>query len=277
MLQEEKNQIDLGQQAENEIAKLRLAARFGTVLTGSQDLPGGLEARWLGQLEAVESKFAEATRTTVAAYLGNPKYPRESRLSDRKLSTELQRLSLQLEEAGIEVTTLYRVPPREFYRYLTEELMEETIENIRMEGINQQFVFEDFYPNEEFEVEHTVVEFFDMLFGKYYAMLESIMYLPEGELGDSPEMSAMVDRLCDFTDSFDEIELLDFELEEITMLGSKRAQARVRVSYIGYPNARGKGFTFSGPAHFTLHLDQYDYWAIEKVQMPGVYDPGAAA
>ncbi len=277
MLQEERNQIELNQQVQNELNKLRLAARFGTVHTGNQALPSDLEATWLKKVENVESSFAQATRTTVGAYLGFPKYKKESRLSERKLREELQRLSAELAAAGIEVTTLYTVPPRDLYRYLTEELMLEAIDNIRMEGINQQFVYEEFFPNEEFEVEHTIIEFFDMLFGKYYAMLESIMYIREGELGDSPEMTAMVDRLCDFTDSFDEIELLDFEMEDITMLSADSALARANVSYTGFPNARGKGFTFSGPARFTMHLDRYGYWALEKVEMPGVYDPGAAA
>ena len=277
MLQDELNHLELDQQVENELTKLRLTARYGTVLTADQSLPTHLEAVWLKQVEAVESAFSSAQKTTVLSYLGYPKFPSESRLSDRKLVPELQRLTQQLEDAGIEVSTLYKVPPRDLYRYLTEELMFEAIDDIRMEGINQQFVYEEFFPNEEFEVEHTIVEFFDMLFGKYYAMLESIMYTEKGDLGDSPEMMSMIDRLCDFTDSFDEIELLDFEMEKVVMKGPNRAQATARVSYIGYPNVRGKGFTFSGHAVFTLRMDRYEYWAIEELSMPGVYDPGAAA
>ncbi len=272
MLSEERNQLELNLQAENELAKLKLAARFGTVLTGSQLLPGSVEAHWLSHLERVEQAFSEARRTTVAAYLGKPRFPKETRLSESKLGRELQRLQDTLLAAGIEVSTLYRVPPRELYRYLTEEFMEESIENIRMEGINQQFVYEEFFPNEEFEVEHTIVEFFDMLFGKYYSMLESIIYLPDGELGDSAEMSAMVDRLCDFSDSFDEMELLDFEMESITMHSAEEASAVARIEFKGFPNAKGKGFVFNGPAHFRLHLDRYGYWAIAHVDMPGVYD-----
>jgi hypothetical protein len=274
---DETNALPIGPELENELTKLRLAARFGTVLTADQALPPSLEAQWLSTLEAVESAFAGASQTTVEAYLGYPRYPREARLSDRRLAQELDRLRSNLDAAGIHFSTLYRVPPREMYRYLTGEFMKEPIEDLRMEGINQQFVYEEFFPNDEFEVEHTLAEFFDMLFGRYYAMLESVIYIAHGELRDSPEMLAMVNRLCDFAESFDEIELDDFDLEELVMISKDWAEARVQVRYTGYPNKKGKAFTFNGPARFSLRVDRYGYWAIEKVEMPGVYDPGAAA
>ena len=54
MLQDELNHLELDQQVENELTKLRLAARYGTVLTADQSLPTHLEAVWLKQVEAVD-------------------------------------------------------------------------------------------------------------------------------------------------------------------------------------------------------------------------------
>ncbi|MCB0138936.1 MAG: hypothetical protein KDE50_03415, partial [Caldilineaceae bacterium] len=38
----------------------------------------------------------------------------------------------------------------EAYRFITEELFEEVIDYIRIEGMNQHFIYEEFYPSEEF-------------------------------------------------------------------------------------------------------------------------------
>ena len=263
------NPIALDPREENELAKIKLAAEFGTVFGAVPRMPASIERAWLARVAAVEREASEARRISVASFLGFPKYLPERRVSDRKLSAELARVQADLEASGIVVRTLYNVPPRELYRFLTEDLMWEEIDDIRPEDVAHQFVYEEYFPNEEFEIEHTLVEFFDMLFGKYYSMLESIFYVEDGEMGDSPAHVALVDRLCRFADAFDEIYLRDFRVESIRVDGTS-ALARAQVIYTGHPNEAGEGFTFSGLAEFRLRVDRYGYWTLESFAIPGV-------
>jgi hypothetical protein len=266
------NSISLDQQEENEICKLRLAASYGAVVTSSNQLPEEIESAWLLRLEEVEKQFVESKKISVASFLDFPTYISEERLSDKKVKLALDQTLEDLSKAGIEITTLYKVPPREMYKYLTEELLWEQIDNVRMQGINHQFVYEEFFQNEEFEIEHTIVEFFDMLFGKYYSMLESIIYVDEDELGDNPEQASMVDRLCDFADAFDQIELNEFRLLKINVEDDE-GSVTAHINFTGHPNSKGKGFTFEGPCHFKLKLDKYDSWTISYCEIPGAYMP----
>ena len=256
------------QRLDNELKRLKLTATYGVETTNS-GLPANLEKVWLEKVREFESKAAESRRHSVASYLRHPRFVPESRLTDQRLRVELGKVREIMRSAGISVTSLHQVPDREFYRFLTEDLPWEEICELQGPDFEHQFVYDEYYPSEEFEVEHTVIEFFDMLFGKYYTMLESIIYVEEGEMGDEPEQMEMVDQLCDFTDAFDELELDEFRIESINAR-KDTASAEAYVSYTGYPNKGREGVDFKGVASFELKLDRYGYWTIQRFSLPGL-------
>lgn len=232
------------------------------------DLPSQIEKQWLSQIEDFERQRRDAAKVSVATYLNYPKFLAEAQLSDRKLEQELLRVRGELEGAGITVDTLYDVPARALYRFITEDLLWEEIDDIKMNGINHQFVYEEFYADDRFEIEHTLVEFFDMLFGKYYSMLDSVISM-DCDDSDSISRADRVDQLCDFTDAFDDIQLKKFQLNQVE-IHQGQAQAELDLSFTGYPNFRGQGFTFTGKAEFTMLVDEYGYWSIKDFKIPGV-------
>ncbi len=255
----------------NELEKLRLNAEFGVDVAHSCVLPPALESVWLDRVRAAEAELADARRVSVSTLLGSPRFPSAARLSKRRLRAELDRVLDLLEANGIEVRTLHPLPQRDFYRWLTEELIWEPVPEHRPEGIVHRFVCDRFHANDDFDCEHTVVEFFDMLFGGYHAMLESVFWVPSGELVDHPPLVALIDRLCDFADSFDDMVLDDYRLDRLSIRPGGEAELACTVRYTGYPNAGGEGIPFAGPARFRLRTDRYGYWAIRDLEIPGVF------
>ncbi len=252
---------------------LRLNAEFGVEMPHG-GLPKSVELDWMRRLRDAESTLCAARHISLFSYLGQPSFPALNNGAkpprDAQLAQAIQDVLAYYEQHGITVECPNSVPDRAFYRYLTEELIWEPVPELRLDGISHHFVYEGFQPNDAFDVEHTVAEFFDMLFGGYFAMLESVFYVPSGELVDHPSRVALIDRLCDFAESFDLLVLHDFDMEAIDFPSAEEAVLRGQLHFTGFPNLGQAGIDFRGGVCFRMHLDRYGYWAIEELEMPGV-------
>lgn len=252
---------------------LRLNAEFGVDMPHS-GLPQALAPSWLQRVREAEATLCAVRHVSMFSFLGQPTFPvlthGDSEAGQAQLRAAIQTVLDLFAQNGISVDTQHSAPDRAFYRYLTEELIWEPIPEIRLNGISHHFVYEGFQPNDAFDIEHTVAEFFDMLFGGYFAMLESVFYVPSGELVDHPSRVALIDRLCDFADSFDLLVLNDFEMDRIEFTNGDEAILRGRLKFSGFPNLGQDGIDFGGAVCFRMHLDRYGYWAIEELEMPGV-------
>jgi hypothetical protein len=54
-----------------------------------------------------------------------------------------------LAEYGVYVDFLYEVDTTEMYCFVTEELLDEEIDDVRIPGLQCHFVYEEFHPNDE--------------------------------------------------------------------------------------------------------------------------------
>jgi hypothetical protein len=252
---------------------LRLNAEFGVDVTHG-NLPKAVQMDWMRRLREVESSVCAVRQISLFSFLGQPSFPSigsaTAKGSEQHLAQAIERVLAFYAERGVSIECPHAIPDRAFYRYLTEELIWEPVPEIRLEGISHHFVYEGFQPNDAFDIEHTVAEFFDMLFGGYFAMLESVFYVPSGELVDHPSRVALIDRLCDFAESFDLLVLNDFQMEGISFPQENEAILKGRLHFSGFPNLGQEGLDFQGPVCFRMHLDRYGYWAIEELEMPGV-------
>ncbi len=136
------------QRALNEAKKKELEERFGGVF-GPTDasLPPDVEADWLQDIEEFERRFENVQSTTVRQYLGNPHFEPLAGIPEEDVSPALDRLMDFMEKHGVLIHCFAPEPDDELYRFITEELLDEEIDDIHMEGLTQDFVYEMYHPN----------------------------------------------------------------------------------------------------------------------------------
>ena len=139
---------------ENELMKLKMMAEFGGDFVGAEDIPPDIENQFLKQIISFHKLHDNSKMTTVYKFIGEPEYNHVHDLSDKGIAKELKLLMKTMEKNGIALSVLAQTDKREFYRFITEELFKQEIEDIKVKGWMHQFVYEDFYPNPDYDVRH---------------------------------------------------------------------------------------------------------------------------
>ncbi len=130
------------QRALNEAKKRALEKRYGAKFGGQSDgLPPDLERDWLEYIEEFERKSEQADFVTVRTFLGDPVFPPAGSLTAAELAREFERLLGLLDENTVHVEFPPHISTAEQYRSITEELFNEEMEDIRIDGMVHVFVY----------------------------------------------------------------------------------------------------------------------------------------
>ncbi|MBI3006101.1 MAG: hypothetical protein HYY49_11905 [Ignavibacteriales bacterium] len=171
------------QRALNEAKRRELEEKFGAHFGGTSKLPPEIESQWLHNIGEFERLHENAKMVKVHAFVGNPTFTPLSELSEGAIPEELDKVLDYLSEHGINVSFLAEVPPAEAYRFATEELMAEEIEDLHLEGWTSNFIYEEFHPNLELDANQFAEEFLWHLFGR--KLEYAIQNFAEDEIYDS--------------------------------------------------------------------------------------------
>lgn len=99
-------------------------------------------------------------RISIRAYLGFPRFTAPDKLKPFETYNELDRMLTILKRHGILLSVCDDVySPEELYRFIVEELFFEEIDDIHLSGVIHTFIYEDFYPNHEFDLRRLTDEF----------------------------------------------------------------------------------------------------------------------
>jgi hypothetical protein len=155
------------QRALNEQKRTELEEKYGARFSFSEsDAPPEIIGEWLNTVEEFERQFQGAGKTTVRAYAGNPPAPPHSSLPPGLIPAELRRLIDHLNAHAIAVHFDRTVPPAEAYRFITEELFNLEIDDVRIAGMTHSFAYEDFHPDDEACATMFAGHFLYSLFGR---------------------------------------------------------------------------------------------------------------
>lgn len=137
------------QRALNETKKREIEERFSGKFESMQgDLPPEIEAEWLKNIEEFERQCESAEDVTIRHYVGDPTFPPLARIPPGKIEHALFIVLRHLFQHGIGVEFDHTVPCSEVYRFITEELMDVIVDDVRVEGMTQVFIYEEFHPDE---------------------------------------------------------------------------------------------------------------------------------
>ena len=150
---------------ENELKKAKLIAETGAKFGGLSNLPPEIESQWLDQIHAFDHAFNNAKRIKLKQSIGNPVLKLPSELSDEEISHELDKVVELLHKNNIVLDTICEVEEREVYRFIVEELMEEEVDDVKAEGWTSHFIYEEFHPNHEYDIQRAVKDYLLTLLG----------------------------------------------------------------------------------------------------------------
>jgi len=117
--------------------------------------------------EEFERQFENAKRISIRELLGSPTFRSIDEIPPEKLEAEVDRVLELLSRIDVVVDCLADVPDADLYRFLTTELVNEEIDDIKIEGMKHCFIYEEFHPNDEYDAKSSAEHFLRDLEGEY--------------------------------------------------------------------------------------------------------------
>jgi hypothetical protein len=169
---------------ENEILKLKVEAGSGAFFGGEGNLPPEVENQFLQQVQQLEESWQNVKYIKVYDLLGRPAYKKAAELHDAEIGAELERFRQVMAEKEVYLDVLGQYPPSVIYRFITEELFEHETDDMQLPGWSQNFIYEEFHPNYQMDIERTTNDFiqtwFRKQFNEYYIDFAIEIGTPEG-------------------------------------------------------------------------------------------------
>ncbi|HHH49497.1 MAG TPA: hypothetical protein ENK52_00805 [Saprospiraceae bacterium] len=256
---------------EIEQKKKRLKEEFGMDDYGTKSkMPPEIENQWLDQILAFEQQFKKNKQITVYEKIASPKFKSSEELDDLEIEKELKRLQDLMLENGINLDTICQVESRKLYEFITKELFEYEVDDIHIEGMTTNFIYEEFHPNHEYDLEQFTREGINNLFraDKEYWDMQILTDKFISKSGKPITKEKLQKSIFSFKDSYTKITLQDLNFTKIEYdLEKAKGQTSFYIKYIALPE-KGEEIVFEGKGHFNF-IFHYDYWLTNGMDMPG--------
>ncbi len=178
-----------------------------------------VQDEWTGDLDEFERQMEEGRQMTVREYVGWPSVRPLAEVPLDQLEDELDRILEILYVNSVVVDFLYDIELAEAYRFVTEELLDEIVTEIRIPEMFTHFIYEDFYPNDIEDIKDAGEEFLTGFLGEQDGPLW-VHLVSEGLLDQSGEL-LVLDRIIQLMHNFhiihDPVTPFDVELLSATV------------------------------------------------------------
>lgn len=257
---------DTIQRALNEAKKKELEEKFGAKFGETNNsLPPEIESQWLNNVQEFEMQFENAKRISVREFVGNPSFTPLNEIPEENLRQELENVLEYLSDYNINVDFLCEVPDNEAYRFITEELMDHETDDIHIEGMTTNFIYEEFHPNDELDAKNFAEQFLWHLFDRHLEYVVGDFAKDEAcdHRGDRITIEQMQTRIKHFysqfaTFSFSKHEVID------CIVSNNDAVVRFNSNWNGLLAETMEQKTFSGIT--TLKMKKSPYGGFDVVQ-----------
>ena len=255
----------------NQVKKMELAARYGARFSDDNSgIPPEIEGGFLDHIMRFEEEWRNNVPVRLRDFLGNPHFPPVLGIPDEQLEEELERVFDVLELNDVAVDFLCDVGLRERYRFITEELLGEEMNNVRIPGMCHHFVYEDFHPNMEYDAKSDAEHFLCAIFHTD-ADIVSRHFVSSGVLtasGSPLTRQAAANRIFEFQRSFAALQPPRLTFRECVLAGD-RAIVNYRIFWSGEIDPETPPVQRRGLARIHLVLEE-DRWYVERYSIPGV-------
>lgn len=139
-------------QAKQKELEDKYGARFGE---SDPDLPQDVYAEWLRHIQEFEMKSESAKVVSLREFIGYPDFTPPGEVPATRLKAELVQVMEYLAHHDIIVDCTAVVSDEDLYRFIATELLDQEIEEIRIDGMRHHFIYEEFHPHAEDGVNET--------------------------------------------------------------------------------------------------------------------------
>lgn len=246
---------------ENQLKRMKLMLEFGTnfaLESENEDLPPEVESQYLDSVAQFEWAQRQSKRVNIYDFIGQPDYRKSVEIPDSEITSELNQIKATLNRNQIELDTLCTVDDRILYEFITEELFKTETDDVRIEGIMNHFIYEEFHPNHEYDITNNCTWFFESfldLESEYY-----ITYLTK-EAEANPWFSKFRAALNTF--QIDRFEITDLCFD------NESASAQFNTNFTCTIEGTSERVQISGTGKIEL-LYRYDYWCIQNISLPSM-------
>jgi hypothetical protein len=255
----------------NQLKKMELAAKYGAHFgEGDSKAPPKIEEQFLNYVEEFERQFQQAQRTTVRAFVGNPSFKPLTDIPLERLKDELDQVLEFLASCNVVIDFLCEVPVEEKYRFVTEELLDVETDDIRIEGMNHHFIYEEFHPNDEYDAKQCAD---DVLSGIFWLEADLFShYIAKEGVRDADNQpltrEQMMKSLMDFRASFHSFERPVIETQSCRVNGDS-ANVTASIQWSGKVDAQSPPVSKSGVSRLELTRSPYGGWDVLQLILPG--------
>ena len=244
---------------ENQIKRMKLRLKYGADIpleSEIKNLSPEIEGKFLDSLEQFEVAYRQAERIQVFNYIGKPKCRRVDTIPDSEVNYELNQIISVLKKNQIGLDTLCIVDDRVLYRFITEELFFIETDNIRIDGMINHFIYEEFHPNHEYDIRNTCTRFIESLLNKKFSFYTS--YLTK-----EAEKNKWYENL---RNSFQSFKLTDFNCFSI-QVADLSASLKFNIIFSGIIENSNETLDFREEGEMEM-LRISDQWFIQKITLP---------
>ena len=261
--------------AENDFLKMKMmleqGAEFGSV--DNTEIPPGIENKFLQSVMEFEKQFENTTYIKVFDKLERPTHFKPvAEINDTDISSAWSELSDYLSQYGVSLDACSpNISSRELYRFTTEELFEEEVEDISIPGMTQCFIYDIFHPDTVYEntrlaKEECIEYILDKIpmQGTYNFKKENLQ-LNNYPLLSIDEFTKIVNR---FKEAYDNLEIDQIQ-ESVCIVQEK--ESWVTGIYTVIATSGKEVYPLSGKWKVVYEKnDHLEYWYINTVIIEGI-------
>ncbi|MEX2232330.1 MAG: hypothetical protein WD824_09230 [Cyclobacteriaceae bacterium] len=256
--------------AENNLLKLKLQLEHGMLMDETTELSAGLENQWLKSVYTFEQQFKKAKPVKLYDYIGRPTFVRWDTLTPDQTTKELQRIELLMENNGVQLDCLCKYDDAIIYKFITEELFQHEMDDMRIAGMTCHFTYEEFYPNHAYDLREQTSRFVKAIFTRPWDeefdginLARKVSF--SGKDHDRRSISSIMRTFQEAHNSFI-VERLEIN-EVVIDTTNTKANVNARLSVSGKMR-HGDTTRYEGICSFRF-IKPDDYWCIEDFCIPG--------
>jgi len=256
--------------AENTMLKFKLGLEHGMQMHEGGDMSPEIENKWLKSVYEFEQQHKDAKPVKVYDHIGRPAFMKCDELSAVELGNERQRIQSIMAENGVELDCICEYDDATIYRFITEELFEHEMDDIRITGMTYHFIYEEFHPNHEHDLRRHTTMFVNSIFGRQWnaefdGMIFERSVTFSGRQYSRAEMSSIVQAFQN-THSFFHMKAID--VNQVFIDGENlKADVRATLSVSGKRKFGGT-VEYAGVCAFQYKRVN-DYWSVTGFHIPG--------
>ena len=253
---------------ENELLKLKMMAEFGGDFAGSENLPPEVEHAFLKQINKFHQLHDKAGLIKIYDFIGGPLYNHVHDLSDREVPKELKKLLKTLAKKGIVVDTLSGVSDREMYRFVTEEIFKQEIQNIRMPNWTIHLIYEEFHPSDEFDVKNQSGHALAFMFDKAFVSADFVFTDEmKSDIGLGIEKEELIEKIDTFKLGFNQMQFVGAEFKQMEIDAEGKTAEVIVIADYRTQTQKGRRFkSESTEVHLGLVQDtDTHFWMVDRV------------